>query len=1521
MARGSSAYGADGTIIIGTSVDMYGMNTGLKKIQKSINRLKFSLGAALGIGTLGFGAIGKAAINAASDLQEVQNIVDVAFEDMSYMAEAFAETAIENFGMSELAAKQTAGSFMAMGKALGLEKEDAAKMAIRLTALTGDMASFYNISQDYARVAMSAVYTGETETLKRYGIVLTEANLQEYALTQGIQTKVKAMDASTKAMLRYNYILEATKDITGDFIRTQDTWANQIRVLQQRWNQFLITLGSGLITIFTPFIKSLNNVLQAVIQFANILGSILSKLFGIQWQDISAEMGTLEETNEGIGSSADDAAEAEKGVGDAASKSAKKAKQSLAPWDELTDLFKQTASSAGDASGALGDMGVGDIGDLIGGKKPGADGGWGDLLGIDTLFGLGRWLSQKLTEMLKNIDWEKIYAAAKNFGHGLANFLNGLITPELFYQVGRTIANALNTAIYAALAFGERFNWINLGRSIAAGINGFFENFDFHSFAETINTWVKGLLNTIIQILDDTDWELIGRKIGEFIRDIDFLEIFKKVFQIIGKAIEAAFDVLTNMADAAPLETFLLSLFALGKFFTGSTFRKMSKGFSIITSFFSAFGPNGALNIAAMATLSKSAPLLAGIARAISTVSGAAAMASGTTGLTWLTTFGSSLGASLTGLQTAIGSILAGALEFIAVFKTIKNIALYIDKGTASIENMTKNIGLLVTALGIATAAFLVLFGFPAGLIITGVVAAVAAIAGFVSAINEINTQAIEDAFASMFANVEGASHSLDDYMIVFDNVTANITSGLDEVNKSFANLETSRQEVRNTVDVISTISLAMGTERQLTEGEINKLGEAFAGLNSQLTEYVSAYYDTIIMQTKADYEYVKSIQGDSEALKEEYANRIQSLYEAKAAAQTEAEAVGQQATDAYNNYIDVLNNAESTEQDIITAQNALHDASLQVIESSMEMSHQTSEMDTALQEAKDSFDDLQGSLNLADYGITKTDDAVAAVSGTLDEMGVAYTNAKDTIETELDNVNKALETATGTAKTELEEQKTVAESRLGELNTAYATGLQGIQEDVLGFVPGMMEELEKQWEGKNPLFKALFPEDTWVKSEMQTAISKLYGEEGLKGAMDEAWQKLGEEAAPDAEEAAKTILDSFYETISMQNPTAYGTGTTTISRIKDNWKDLSGDMVDGAVEGLNQRASDIVDAANQPYVDSIEAIRKTNNSNSPSVVYHDLSVDMMDGAIWGLDEKGPDFVERVQEIATQAKEAFALVSTEQMDFSLFSNGIQQLASKITTDLQTAITNIKTTLLEVPEWLSTNILFPIDTNITLEIDSVYNKLIILDTNIKTLLTNAAAWFNTSLLTTIKTHLTNFNTYLDTVTLVKFKQIWELATNKVRTLFEDLCFTMKHIMSETIDYIVERLKQGLNQIVTEFKNAIESILELGEGIEGISITGTAGISSVQFRAPGLAKGAVIPPNKKFLAVLGDQKSGTNIEAPLDTIKRAFVETLGSINLNSNTDQGDIVVQIDGYEVFRAVRNQSERFSGSTGHRAF
>lgn len=177
---------------------------------------------ALGIGALTAGIVsfGKRAVDAASDLQEWQNVVEVAFGGATSEVNNFAKQAISQFGLSELAAKQLAGTFKAMADGIGLNDAAGRKMAIQLTGLAADMASFFNTTTAATQTALEGVFTGQTRALKQYGIVMNEATLEAYRLERGLDTAYNKMSEAQRVALRYNYVLHATANAQNDFART-----------------------------------------------------------------------------------------------------------------------------------------------------------------------------------------------------------------------------------------------------------------------------------------------------------------------------------------------------------------------------------------------------------------------------------------------------------------------------------------------------------------------------------------------------------------------------------------------------------------------------------------------------------------------------------------------------------------------------------------------------------------------------------------------------------------------------------------------------------------------------------------------------------------------------------------------------------------------------------------------------------------------------------------------------------------------------------------------------------------------------------------------------------------------------------------------------------------------------------------------------------------------------------------------------------------------------------------------------
>lgn len=459
-----------------------------------------------------FGKI-KEAINISSSLTEVQNVVDVTFGKYASLVDKMSESSIVDFGMSELTVKKISSRYQAMGTAMGFAQGRMADMSIELTKLAADMASFYNVEQADVAEDLESIFTGQTRPLRTYGLDLTQATLQEWAMKQGLDANIQSMSQAEKALLRYQYVLSNTGAAQGDFVRTTDTWANQVRILKQNFQALGAVIGGTFINALKPMVKALNNAMVHIIAFAKTISNALGKIFG--W--------TYEESGGGIASDFESAADSTDdiagGLSDA-EKAAKKLKTHLLGIDELNVIEPDTGDT-GNGSGGGGGAGAGGA-SADGGQWVKTDSIFKNFESeLDTLYKLGEYIGQKLTDALNKINWENTYERARNWGKGLADFLNGLISPELFGVVGKTIAGSLNTAIYFALSFGKTFDFNDFGLSIATGINEFFKTFDFGALAETLNVWVKGLWTTLTTALSKINWIDAYNGIMDFFENLD----------------------------------------------------------------------------------------------------------------------------------------------------------------------------------------------------------------------------------------------------------------------------------------------------------------------------------------------------------------------------------------------------------------------------------------------------------------------------------------------------------------------------------------------------------------------------------------------------------------------------------------------------------------------------------------------------------------------------------------------------------------------------------------------------------------------------------------------------------------------------------------------------------------------------------------------------------------------------------------------------------------------------------------
>lgn len=243
-----------------------GSNVTLSRIKSTADKVATSatnIGRKLAPVTAGLTALGVSAIGAASDLAEAQNKVEVAFGKSADYVKQFGETTLDQFGIARGTALDMAALFGDMATSMDLTQGEAAKMSTSLVGLAGDLASFKNIGLDQASNALKGIFTGETESLKSLGIVMTQTNLDAYALANGFNKTTKEMTEAEKVQLRYAYIMDKTKNAQGDFANTSDGTANSIRTFKEAVKELQEETGENLLPAITPIIHDLTEMVKA----------------------------------------------------------------------------------------------------------------------------------------------------------------------------------------------------------------------------------------------------------------------------------------------------------------------------------------------------------------------------------------------------------------------------------------------------------------------------------------------------------------------------------------------------------------------------------------------------------------------------------------------------------------------------------------------------------------------------------------------------------------------------------------------------------------------------------------------------------------------------------------------------------------------------------------------------------------------------------------------------------------------------------------------------------------------------------------------------------------------------------------------------------------------------------------------------------------------------------------------------------------------------------------------------------
>lgn len=526
---------AHSNFIVRGGVDFSAISRGLSKTQNELSAFQTHTSKTMSLvgnsfkmafGYISIRAIAtfvRATTKLAGDLIEVQNVVDVTFGSMAKEVNAFADTAIEQFGLSELSAKKYTSSMGAMLKSSGLMGETAKEMSIGLTQLSADMASFYNLSNEEAFEKIRSGMAGMARPLRELGINMSVANLEAFALAEGMEKSFAKMTQAEQAMTRYKFLLASTGDAQGDFARTSMSWANQTKILGQQFKVLGGTIGAGFINLLTPLLTVINRIIGRLQVAAEYFKKFTAMIFGdanILGQgtviDLSDETDSVDE------------------YGSAVEEAGKKAKKALAPFDELNQISSGSSGSNGTA--VIEPINIGNT-----------DGSVIDKI-TDSLGGLSGLDLTKMNESLSTLK-DTLKPIAEFAWTNIINWYEKFLVP-----VGRwVLGEGIPGLVEALKSLLEKINWKNLNEALG-------------DLYEALAPMVTG----------------IGSGLVQFIKDIS--KFLSPILSVIIDTLASALSALADMVNNVDPETWEKAGYAIGVVGASIAGIKISTGLSVLLS-------------------------------------------------------------------------------------------------------------------------------------------------------------------------------------------------------------------------------------------------------------------------------------------------------------------------------------------------------------------------------------------------------------------------------------------------------------------------------------------------------------------------------------------------------------------------------------------------------------------------------------------------------------------------------------------------------------------------------------------------------------------------------------------------------------------------------------------------------------------------------------------------------------------------------------------------------------------------
>lgn len=507
---------------------------------------------------------------------EVLNMFTVVTDESNEAMKEFVNTLQEWYGLDTTSIMEMTSEFYNLATAVSTPAKAAEQMSRGLTATALNISSLFDVDISKVSQDLTSGMQGMTRAVRKYGLDLRMATLEQTALAYGLKIDADTTSEANRQALRYLTIVRQARRATGDFAKTIESPANQLRILKEQFAQLARSIGNFFLPILQKVLPYLNGIVMALRTVLQFIAKLLG-IGNITFGGMTDAAKDLEATQNGVA-----------GIGSAADKTKKKVKDLLAPFDELNILNEQqNESSAAGGGGGLSDdfldptlakaledlevkldkvrMKANDVRDAIlkflglsvddEGNVTEVIGGYFDRIkqaiqaqdyqSVGATF--AEMFNQGIDWALSNLNWAQLRRSILHSVDVITGLYNGFMQNTNWSGLGIAIGNGLNVAIYTASAFVRNLDWTALGSAVADQLNGIVATVDWGELARTISNALAGLLTTIYTWLEETDWEAIGEAVGTFVCSINWAGVAQAVFETIGAAFAAVASTLWGL--------------------------------------------------------------------------------------------------------------------------------------------------------------------------------------------------------------------------------------------------------------------------------------------------------------------------------------------------------------------------------------------------------------------------------------------------------------------------------------------------------------------------------------------------------------------------------------------------------------------------------------------------------------------------------------------------------------------------------------------------------------------------------------------------------------------------------------------------------------------------------------------------------------------------------------------------------------------------------------------------------------